>query len=234
MKNNIIIVSGGLDSTTLMYELHKNGVPLKAVTFDYGSKHNKQELRSAKYHAGRLGIDHIVISMDFINEHFKSNLLKDGGEIPEGHYADSNMKKTVVPFRNGIMLAIAAGIAESEESELIYVGSHFGDHAVYPDCREDFVRSIKEAIIHGTYNSPVVMAPYTERSKADIAALANRLGYDYWNTYSCYKGGAVQCGRCSTCFERREAFYLAGVEDPTEYIDQTPIENLIMEYVQNV
>ena len=227
---NIIILSGGLDSTTLLHHLHSQEIGLKAVTFDYGSKHNKQEQICAKYHCEQLGIEHIVIEMDFIKKHFKSNLLQGGDAIPEGHYADSNMKKTVVPFRNGIMLSIAAGLAESEGSEFIYVGSHFGDHAVYPDCREDFIIEMRDAISKGTYNSPIIVAPYTTFSKSDIAGIASKLQYDFYNTYSCYNGDEVQCGRCSTCFERREAFHLAGVQDMTFYKDKTPIEELIKEY----
>lgn len=230
MKTNIIIVSGGLDSVTLMHKIHQKGEKLKAVTFDYGSKHNEMEQYFAAHHASKLGYEHIVIKMDFINQYFKSDLLQSGGEIPEGHYADENMKKTVVPFRNGIMLSIAAGLAESEGSEYIYIGSHFGDHAIYPDCRESFVMPMREAIVQGTYNAPILVAPFTNMSKADIAKVADELGYNYWLTYSCYKGGEVHCGRCSTCFERREAFYNAGVDDRTSYLDETPIKELIKEY----
>ena len=195
----VLIYSGGLDSTTLLYE-YKDSVAL-AVTFDYGSKHNAREIAYAKENCRILGIPHLIIPLDFIGKYFRSDLLLSGGEIPEGSYADENMKSTVVPFRNGIMLAIAAGLAESRDLDAIMIANHAGDHAIYPDCRPDGVR---------------VVSPYCDITKRDIALRGKELGIDYSLTYSCYKGGEKHCGRCGTCTERKEA--LEGF-DPTEYED---------------
>ena len=210
----VLIYSGGLDSTTLLYE-YKESIAL-AVTFDYGSKHNAREIAYAKENCRRLGIPHLIIPLDFIGKYFRSDLLLSGGEIPEGSYADENMKSTVVPFRNGIMLAIAAGLAESRDLDAIMIANHAGDHAIYPDCRPEFVEAFDHAAQTGTYNGVRVVSPYCDITQRDIALRGKELGIDYSLTYSCYKGGEKHCGRCGTCTERKEA--LEGF-DPTEYED---------------
>ncbi len=150
-----------------------------------------------------------------MEQYFKSSLLKNGfEEIPEGHHAADNMKSTVVPFRNGIMLSIAAGIAESEGAQYVLMANHSGDHFIYPDCRPEFVETMNQAIFAGTTNGVKLLAPYTALSKRDIALRGQQLGVDFAKTYSCYKGGEKHCGKCGTCVERKEA--LEGF-DPTEY-----------------
>ena len=208
----VLVYSGGLDSTTLLYE-YKDSIAL-AVSFDYGSKHNKRELEYAAINCKRLGVRHLVIPLEFMGKYFKSDLLIGGGDIPEGSYADENMKSTVVPFRNGIMLSIAAGLAESYELDTIMLANHSGDHAIYPDCRPEFIEGMAAAVEAGTYNGVKVVSPYCNMTKRDIALRGRELGVDYSLTYSCYKGGEKHCGKCGTCVERKEA--LEGF-DPTEY-----------------
>ena len=208
----ILIYSGGLDSTTMLYE-YRESIAL-AVSFDYGAKHNAKELAFAAEHCEKLGIPHRVIPLDFIGRYFRSDLLLSGGDIPEGSYADDNMKSTVVPFRNGIMLAVAAGLAESYDLDTVLLANHGGDHAIYPDCRPEFIEAFDRAAEAGTYNGVRIVSPYCNLTKRDIALRGKELGIDYGRTWSCYKGGEKHCGRCGTCMERKEA--LAGF-DPTEY-----------------
>lgn len=215
MKNSVIIVSGGMDSITLLYD-HKDEIAL-GISFDYGSNHNAREIPFAKMHCERLGIKHITINLDFMHQYFKSSLLDGAEAIPEGHYADDNMKSTVVPFRNGIMLSIAIGIAESNNLDQVFIANHGGDHTIYPDCRPEFTNAIDAAATAGTYNNVKVVAPYTQITKSDIARIGKKLGIDYTETWSCYKGGEVHCGKCGTCVERKEALAEAGIEDKTIY-----------------
>ena len=215
MKDSVIIISGGMDSTTLLYDM-KERIAL-GVSFDYGSNHNEREISFARLHCDRLGIKHIVIRLGFMHEYFKSSLLEGADAIPEGHYADDNMKSTVVPCRNGIMLAIAAGIAESNGLKYVMMANHGGDHAIYPDCRPEFVKAMSAATKAGTYPGIEVLAPYTDLTKTDIARRGKQLGIDYAETWSCYKGGERHCGKCGTCVERREALRDAGIDDTTEY-----------------
>ena len=215
MKNSVIIVSGGMDSITLLYD-HKDEIAL-GISFDYGSNHNAREIPFAKMHCERLGIKHITINLDFMHQYFKSSLLDGAEAIPEGHYAEDNMKSTVVPFRNGIMLSIAIGIAESNNLDQVFIANHGGDHTIYPDCRPEFINAIDAAATAGTYNNVKVVAPYTKITKSDIARIGKKLGIDYTETWSCYKGGEVHCGKCGTCVERKEALAEAGIEDKTIY-----------------
>ena len=208
----LLIYSGGLDSTTLLYE-YKDSIDL-AVTFDYGSKHNAKEIACAKENCQRLGIKHLIIPLGFIGQYFKSDLLQSGGEIPEGSYGEENMRATVVPFRNGIMLAVAAGLAESYGLDTVLLANHSGDHAIYPDCRPEFIDAFSAAVKAGTYEGIKVVSPYCNITKRDIALRGKAIGVDYSLTYSCYKGGEKHCGKCGTCVERKEA--LEGF-DPTTY-----------------
>ena len=214
-KDSIIILSGGMDSVTLLYD-HKDRIAL-AITFDYGSNHNKREAAFARKHCEALGIEHLLIPLDFMGRYFKSSLLEGADAIPEGDYDEANMKSTVVPFRNGIMLSIACGIAESRGLTKVMIANHFGDHSIYPDCRAEFIRPMSEAMRAGTYIGVEIMAPYTDISKTGIALIGKRLGIDYSQTYSCYKGGERHCGKCGTCMERKEALREAGIEDTTLY-----------------
>ena len=215
MKDSVIIVSGGMDSITLLYD-KKDEIAL-GISFDYGSNHNAKEIPFAEMHCKRLGIKHITINLDFMHQYFKSSLLQGAEAIPEGHYADENMKSTVAPFRNGIMLSIAIGIAESNHLKKVLIANHGGDHTIYPDCRPQFIQAIDAAANAGTFVNVRVEAPYTNITKGDIARIGKRLGLDYTETWSCYKGGEKHCGKCGTCTERKEALQEAGIHDATEH-----------------
>lgn len=214
-KNVLMVLSGGMDSVTMLYE-YASSIAL-AVNFTYGSNHNARELDCARYHCRKLGIELVEINLDFIGKLFNSSLLEGADAIPEGNYSEGNMKSTVVPFRNGIMLAAAAGLAESRGLAAVMIANHAGDHAIYPDCRPGFVRAMGQAIAEGTYEHIELLAPYTNLTKAQIAVRGKGLGVDYGMTYSCYKGGDKHCGRCGTCIERRQALAEAGIDDPTMY-----------------
>lgn len=203
MKDSIIVLSGGMDSVTLLYD-YKDSIAL-AVTFDYGSRHNAREIECARKNCEILGVEHIVIPLQFMGKYFKSSLLIGGEDIPEGHYSDENMKSTVVPFRNGIMLSVAAGLAESRGLKKVMLANHSGDHAIYPDCRPEFIDAMSLAISRGTYDGVVIEAPYTNISKSDIARIGKRIGVDYRLTYSCYKGArntAVNAARALSVWKR--------------------------------
>lgn len=217
-KDSIIILSGGMDSVTLLYEEQAH-IAL-AVSFDYGANHNQREIPLAAMHCQRLGIEHLTIPLQFIHQYFYSSLLEGADAIPEGNYDEENMKSTVVPFRNGIMLSIVAGLAESRQLKHIMMANHGGDHTIYPDCRPEFVAALSQATQKGTYEGVDVVAPYTLLTKADIARKGAALGINYAETWSCYKGGAHHCGRCGTCRERREALQQAGIVDLTVYEDE--------------
>lgn len=223
MRNGkvVLIYSGGMDSTVALYKLCADygASNVKAISFDYQSKHNDEEYKRASASTKFLGVEHSRIDLSSIAAHLESDLLKSGGEIPEGHYAESNMKKTVVPFRNGIMLSIAIGIAESWGAGEVAIGNHAGDHAIYPDCRATFISAMNEAGAYGTYLNVNIISPFQRMTKSDIAHLGSRLAVDFTRTYSCYVGNTIHCGKCGTCVERRMAFYEAGVQDPTEYSD---------------
>ena len=215
MKDSVIIVSGGMDSITMLYEF-KDQIAL-GVSFNYGSNHNNREIPFAEMHCKRLGIPHITIDLGFMPQYFKSSLLEGADAIPEGNYDEENMKSTVVPFRNGIMLSIAIGIAESNHLKHVLMANHGGDHTIYPDCRPAFVDAMSAAAQAGTFEDVTIEAPYTNITKADIARPGKQLGIDYSETWSCYKGGEVHCGQCGTCRERQEALREAGTADTTEY-----------------
>lgn len=214
-KDSVIILSGGMDSVTLLHE-YKERVAL-AVSFDYGSNHNARELDCAGWQCKSLGIDHVVIPLKFMGEYFKSSLLSGAENIPKGDYDKENMKSTVVPFRNGIMLSVACGLAESRGLKHVMMANHGGDHALYPDCRASFTAAMSEAMKEGTYEGVTLIDPYTSLTKKDIAEIGVRIGVDYRHTYSCYCGREKHCGECGTCKERKQAFAESGVPDPTSY-----------------
>ncbi len=215
MKHSLIVLSGGMDSTTLLYD-RADEIAL-AVNFHYGSNHNEREAECARYNCTKLGIELLEINLEFMQKYFKSSLLEGADAIPEGDYDDSNMKSTVVPFRNGIMLAVAAGLAESRGLDTVMMANHAGDHAIYPDCRPEFVDAFGKAIAAGTYENIRLETPYTHLTKGEIARIGIKNGVDYSHTYSCYKGKEHHCGKCGTCRERKEALIEAGIEDPTVY-----------------
>lgn len=215
--NVVVLCSGGMDSVTALYWAAREHQVRAAISFDYGSKHNHREIPFAVEHAKKLGVRHETIPLQFMNQLFASSLLQSGGEIPEGHYEAENMKQTVVPFRNAIMLSIATGFAESIEAEGLVIAAHGGDHAIYPDCREDFMRAMGDTMRLGTYAGIKLLRPFIASTKGKIAREGADLGVDFAHTWSCYKGGPIHCGKCGTCVERREAFAEAGLVDPTIY-----------------
>lgn len=213
-KDSLLILSGGVDSTTLLH-YKKDRIAL-ALSFDYGSNHNAREIECAKWQCKQLNIPHLVLPLEFIGKYFQSSLLSGSSAIPKGDYNVDNMKSTVVPFRNGIMLSIACGLAESKGLKHVMMANHGGDHAIYPDCRPEFTRAMSDAMQAGTYERISLVDPFTYLSKAEIIALGLKLGVDYSHTYSCYCGDEKPCGECGTCRERKDAFASLGMEDPSE------------------
>ncbi len=212
-----VLLSGGLDSTTALYWSHTHHEVVCALSFDYGSNHAARELECARWQAQKLGVTYHEIDIRAISAHLQSALLSGADAIPTADYAADNLKQTVVPFRNGIFLAIAAGIAESNGAEGIVIAAHGGDHALYPDCREDFMNAMASAISLGTYAELQILRPFINNTKAEITAMGAAMGVDYAHTYSCYCGGTKHCGQCATCRERKESFEAARVQDPTVY-----------------
>ena len=220
MKTTVLL-SGGMDSVTALYHSAAAHEVTHALSFDYGAKHNHCELPRARHHAEKLGVPHTVIALPCIGEHFTSDLLHSGGAVPDGHYEEESMQRTVVPFRNAILLSIATGFAESRGAEALVIAAHAGDHTIYPDCREPFMQAMSEAMRLGTYAGVQLLRPFIALTKAQIAARGAALGVDFAQTWSCYKGGPRHCGTCGTCVERREAFQLCGLTDPTDYLSET-------------
>ena len=219
MNKKIIILSGGLDSTTLMYRLviMYGAENVSAISFNYGSKHNKIELEMAEKSCKKLEVSHKIFDLSPVFKNFNSALLdhEDSEEIPEGHYEDKSMKKTVVPFRNGILLAIAIGFAETEDSDEVYYGAHAGDHAIYPDCRKSFIKYMDKAGKKGTYNEVRIKAPFQNASKIDIVRIANAIDVDFSLTWTCYNPqDGKPCDKCGSCQERAEAFKENNLIDP--------------------
>ncbi len=219
----VVLCSGGMDSVAALYWARREHDVTAVLSFDYGAKHNPREIPFAAEHASRHGLRHEVVVLDFIDRLFASDLLASGGDIPDGHYAAENMKRTVVPFRNAIFLSVAAGFAESVGAKGVVIAAHGGDHTIYPDCREEFMTAMTVAMRLGTYGNIALLRPFIALKKAQIATLGAELGVEFVHTWSCYKGGAVHCGKCGTCVERREAFLHAGLPDPTTYASMDPI-----------
>ncbi len=208
----LLIYSGGMDSTCLLYK-YKSEISL-AVTFTYGARQDEAQTACAQYNCNKLGIKHLIIPIEFIGQYFQSSILKGGADIPHQDYDAENMKSTVVPFRNGIMLAIAAGLAESHGLDTVLIANHAGDHAIYPDCRPGFIDAMEKAIGAGTYENIKLLSPFCNMSKREIALEGKAFGVPFEHTYSCYEGREHHCGDCATCRERKEA--LDGF-DPTVY-----------------
>ncbi|NEK20440.1 7-cyano-7-deazaguanine synthase QueC [Rhizobium leguminosarum] len=217
----IVVCSGGLDSVTLAHKVAAEQQLIGLVSFDYGQRHSK-ELDFAARCASRLSVPHHIIDIASIGGHLSGSALTDNVEVPDGHYAEQTMKATVVPNRNAIMLAIAFGLAAAQKADAVAVAVHGGDHFIYPDCRPGFIEAfqhMQNEALDG-YASVKLLAPYVDVSKAAIVVDGEKHGTPFSETWSCYKGGELHCGRCGTCVERREAFHLAGVPDPTEYEDK--------------
>lgn len=218
----IVICSGGLDSVILSHKVAREGELLGLVSFNYGQRH-KKEVDYAARAAAVLGVRHDIVDISGIGALLTGSALTDDVNVPDGHYTEESMKITVVPNRNAIMLTIAYGIASSRGAEAVAAAVHGGDHFIYPDCRPAFVEAfdkMQRLALDGVGDSQISFyTPFLNWTKAQIAAEGARLGVDMGATWSCYKGGDIHCGRCGTCVERREAFHLAGVSDPTEYAD---------------
>ena len=220
----IQILSGGMDSTTLLYFLkQKHKCEIKALSVDYGQRHLK-ELDFAKWHCDQLGVEHRVADLTGVTQFLgnESVLMNKDIDVPDGHYEEPVMKKTVVPNRNMLMIACATAWSISEKYQGVAYGAHAGDHTIYPDCRKEFADALNKAIGLCDWQELELVRPFVNNTKSDIAKLGSELGIDFTKTWSCYKGLEKQCGKCATCIERREAFYLAGVSDPTEYEDNAP------------
>ena len=213
----VIVLSGGMDSAVLLSHELSKGQRVAALSFDYGSKHNHCELPMAREICLRLGVEHRVVALPFINELFTSSLLRSGEAVPEGAYDADSMKSTVVPFRNGILIAIAVGYAESVGAARVLIGSHSGDHHIYPDCRPEFNAAMDQAARLGTGEAVRVDFPFAAMDKREIGDLGRALGVDFTRTWTCYKGGELHCGVCGACDERKFALRHDQGLDPTPY-----------------
>jgi 7-cyano-7-deazaguanine synthase len=217
----VVIVSGGMDSVTLAYYVKSLGFDLHLISFNYGQRQVK-ELSFVPFHAKKLDAKWDLVSLATLKPLIASSALTNSSiDVPLGHYAADNMKITVVPNRNAIMLSIGWGIAITDGASMVATGVHWGDAAVYPDCRVEFVESLTKTLRIATegFCDPAleIAAPFVTKTKADIAKIGSDLNVDFAQTWSCYQGGMVHCSKCGTCTERRESMMLAGIQDPTEY-----------------
>ena len=214
---SVVLFSGGMDSTALLATRVATGEDVLAVSVNYGQRHQK-EIEAAQTVCEHFGVSQVVVDLSSLSESLRS-ALTGNGEVPDGHYAEDTMRQTVVPNRNAIMLMVAAGIASSHDMNTVYTAVHAGDHYIYPDCRPEFITSASLTASLGTagFGDVEIFAPFVNLSKADIASIGAQYEAPFRLTWSCYKGEGVHCGACGTCFERREAFTLAGVTDPTVY-----------------
>ncbi len=216
MEKAVVILSGGMDSTTLLYDAKEKFEKVYALSFNYGQRHSK-ELEMAKKTCEKLGIDHKIVDITSIQELLKGSSLTDDIDVPEGHYEQPNMKLTVVPNRNMILLSLAIGYAISLNARNVCYGAHAGDHAIYPDCRKEFVEAMRSVASLCDYEKVKIHAPYLDMDKGDILKRGIELGVDYSLTWTCYKGKEKACGKCGSCIERLEAFKKVGIKDPIEY-----------------
>lgn len=231
----LVSLSGGMDSATLIpyLQLPSMGYEIDgAVGFTYGSKHNKYELEAARKLADHYKIRFDLIDLTGIASHLESNLLKKGGEIPEGHYEAESMSKTVVPGRNMIFLSILSGIAWSRGVENIAIGIHSGDHAIYPDCRPEFTSYMRQAIREGTDKKIHLITPFLQKNKKLILEIGIPIGTPYNLTRTCYKDQPVACGKCGSCQERLAAFAAVKINDPIEYESRTILPKPEMKWIK--
>lgn len=215
----ILILSGGMDSTVLLYDLLSQGYHVRALGIDYGQRH-KKELECAAATCKELGIEFKVADLTSLKPLLAgSSQTDDTVAVPHGHYAEETMKLTVVPNRNALMLSCAVAWAISTKSEYVAYAAHAGDHAQYPDCREEFASAFNTVALLADWHKVSLLRPYVALTKADIAHRGDMLGVDFSKTWSCYEGGAVHCGKCGTCVERLEALNKVGATDTTQYSD---------------
>ncbi len=219
MGKRVLILSGGMDSVTLLYKIVKEvgKENVYALTLNYGQRHAK-EIVCAKWNCEHLGVNHLVIDITSISPLLKGSALTDNLDVPDGNYADENMKVTVVPNRNMIFLSLAIAYAVSLGASEVYYGAHTGDHVIYPDCRPVFIEKMNAAAAVANYEPIKIVTPFSTLDKGDIVKLGTKLGVPYEHTWTCYKGLEKACGTCGSCTERLEAFTKAGRRDPIEYL----------------
>jgi 7-cyano-7-deazaguanine synthase len=216
MAKAVVIYSGGMDSFTTLHLAIHEGYDVEALTVDYGQRHRK-ELNFAAEVTRELGIPHRIVDLSVLNSVLGGSALTDDMDVPEGHYAQPNMKQTVVPNRNMILLSVAAGRAVAAGAGYLFYGAHSGDHAIYPDCRPEFVEAVNKAVKEGNYDPPTIVAPFINNNKTDILNYGLRMGLDYSKTWTCYNGRGKACGKCGACVERLESFAELGEADPLPY-----------------
>ena len=215
----VVVYSGGMDSFTLLHKVRQQGYEVFALSFNYGQRHSV-ELTVAANVCKELGINHKVVDISSINSLIGGSSLTSDIDVPEGHYEEESMKATVVPNRNMILLSLAVGYAVSIESTKVFYGAHSGDHAIYPDCRPEFVNRMNDVCKIANYEEVEIVTPYLDQSKIEILADGFAMNLDYRNTWTCYNGREKSCGKCGACQERLEAFEKNGVTDPLEYESQ--------------
>ncbi|RUO57993.1 7-cyano-7-deazaguanine synthase QueC [Pseudidiomarina marina] len=216
MAKVVVIYSGGMDSFTVLHHAVRHGHEVYALSFNYGQRHVR-ELDAAARVCQQLGIPHKVVDITAINSLLAGSSLTSDIEIPEGHYAEASMQSTVVPNRNMILLSLAIGYAVSLGAEAVYYGAHSGDHAIYPDCRPEFVEKMNAVSLIANYEPVRIEVPYLRNNKAEILADGLRMNLDYSQTWTCYNGREKACGKCGACVERLEAFATNQVTDPLQY-----------------
>ncbi|MFT4811210.1 MAG: 7-cyano-7-deazaguanine synthase [Paraglaciecola sp.] len=212
----VVIFSGGMDSFTVLNLAVKQGLEVFALSFNYGQKH-KKELDYAAQACQELGVHHKIVDISAINQLIGGSSLTSDIEVAEGHYEEESMKSTVVPNRNMILLSMAVGYAVSIDANKVYYGAHSGDHAIYPDCRPEFVHKMNDVCAIANYEAVEIVTPYLDVSKTAILTAGLKMGLDYNLSWTCYNGREKACGKCGACQERLEAFTENGVTDPLEY-----------------
>lgn len=218
MQNNkiVVIYSGGMDSFTVLNKALQQGSDVFSLTFNYGQRHVK-EVEYARAVCEKLNLPHEIVDTSAINRLLQGSALTSEIDVPEGHYAEESMKSTVVPNRNMIMLSLAIGFAISKDASKVYFGAHSGDHAIYPDCRPEFVEKMNAVAQIANYQPVEITTPYLNQNKGQILADGLKMGLDYSQTWTCYNGREKACGKCGACVERLEAFANNGAIDPLPY-----------------
>ncbi|MCF2910006.1 7-cyano-7-deazaguanine synthase QueC [Pseudoalteromonas sp. DL2-H2.2] len=212
----VVIYSGGMDSYTVLNKALKSGYEVYALSFNYGQRHVK-ELEVARQACDELGVAHKIVDISAINQLIGGSSLTDDIDVPEGHYEEESMKSTVVPNRNMILLSLAVGYAVSLKASKVFYGAHSGDHAIYPDCRPEFVKKMDDVCRIANYEEIEIVCPYLNNTKIEILTDGLRMGLDYSKTWTCYNGREKACGKCGACQERLEAFSLNQASDPLPY-----------------
>jgi len=215
-KKVVVVFSGGMDSYTVLHKAFREGFEVLPLTFNYGQKHNK-EIEYAKHACIALGVIPKIVDITAINQLLTGSSLTSDIEMPEGHYADDNMKSTVVPNRNMILLSLAVGYAVSSDANKVFYGAHAGDHEIYPDCRPEFVENMNSVCAIANYEPVEIVTPYLALNKTDILREGLAMGLDYGRTWTCYNGREKACGKCGSCVERLEAFSENQMSDPLDY-----------------